>query len=88
MTRGRVFVDLNLVGYSVECNEEAYGTDEKGDGIEFVFFFVDQINADIAWEATDKPEKGNPLFKPRNGLTTIKAVINKCCKNSTANNEA
>lgn len=46
---------LNLVRYSVECNEEAYGADEKGDGVEFVFFFFDQINTDIAWEATDKP---------------------------------
>ena len=81
-------MDLNLVGYNVECEEEAYGTDEKGDGIQFVFFFVDHINADIAWKASDKPEKDNPLFKPRDSDRTIKAVIDKHCKNGTANNQA
>lgn len=81
-------MDLNLVGYSVECEEEAYGADEKGDGVEFVFFFVDHINAEIAWKATDKPERDNVLLKPRNGLSAIKTVINQYCKNGTTNDEA
>lgn len=81
-------MDLNLAGYNVECEVEAHDADEQGDGVEFVFFFFDQINADKAWEATEKPEKSNPWFQPRDDFRTIKAVINQCCKNGATNDEA
>ena len=87
-TLGRVFVGLDLVDYSDESEDEAYGEYDKGNKVYFVHFFVNQIKADIAWDTTKKPEKANALFKPRNGLSTIKAVISKCFKDWTANNEA
>ena len=55
-TLGRVFVGLDLVDYSDESEDEAYGEDDKGNKVYFVHFFVNQINADIAWDTAEKPE--------------------------------
>ncbi len=87
-TLGRVFVGLDLVDYSDESEDEAYGEDDKGNKVYFVHFFVNQINADIAWDTAEKPEKASALLKPGDGFGAIKAVISNCFKDWTANNEA
>lgn len=78
---GRVFVGLDLVYYSGESEGEADGANDKCDWGYFVYFFVNQINANIAWDASEKPEKASDLFEPRKGLGSIKSVISDCCKN-------
>ena len=80
MSRKRVFVGLDLVYYSGEPEGEADGADDKGDWGYFVYFFVNQINANIAWDASEKPEKASALLKPRNGFGAIKVVISNCFK--------
>ena len=79
-TRGRVFVGLDLVDYSDESEDEAYGEYDKGNKVYFVHFFVNQINADIAWDTAEKPEKASALLKPGDGFGAIKAVISNCFK--------
>ena len=79
-SQGESLMDLNLVGYSDESEDEAYGEYDKGNKVYFVHFFVNQINADIAWDTAEKPEKASALLKPGDGFGAIKAVISNCFK--------
>ena len=44
----------------------------NGNKVYFVHFFVNQINADIAWDTAEKPEKASALLKPGDGFGAIK----------------